>query len=103
MTPVEFKIDKRYPLRLVACRIAMCLGVGGPLAFDEHDQGYPHWHEDEQKFDCKGNDWWLRKLRDNGDGTYTVSLDYRYETEERRKAMEGLAALLSSDIGLGPK
>ncbi len=96
MNNIEFTVFGRWTFRGVACRVAMCVGNTDRLARNDGEDGYPFW--DGERFDVRGNDWWLRKLREDGDAT-VYRLDYRYGfTPERQAAMAALKTWLESDM-----
>lgn len=93
--------QKRWSHRAVACRVAMCLGTGDPLAWDENDEGAPFWDADNKKFQLdSGNNWWLRFVEER-DGCMWYMLDYRYTTPERNEVIKSLAKWLESDLVFG--
>lgn len=106
---IEFKVPVRHAPRLVACRVAQCLGIGGPLAWeDEEDDGNglrtPMWKADDTD-ECGGkfqidqsNNFWLRKIRTEGDFTI-YGLNYRYQ--HNQELLEHLARWLETPFMLG--
>ena len=101
---IEFKVSKRsnWSPRFVACRVAQCIGTGDPLAWEDGDQGPPFWEPDEERWTINsGNDFWLRIVREEEDGT-VYSLNYRYSTAAgRQEALEALGKWLESDFNFG--
>ena len=57
---VTFKVRGTYSDRAVACFVEMTLGTGGPLAWDDDDNGAPFFVDD--KWVLHSNDFWLRKI-----------------------------------------
>lgn len=110
---MRFKVRGKWTDRQVACRIAMCLGIGNPLAWEAGDQGAPFWREGDQKWQIdSGNNYWLRKVGESPPDeksrqnvlTFPVrefELTYRYDTEDRKNAIEGLCQWLESDLVFG--
>lgn len=121
-----FKVRGRHSDRAVACRVAMCLGVGAPLAWEDGDEGAPFWQEDsggEGKFQLNpGNDYWLRKIDEgppdeesksrtlkNPVRTFKLSArylipmgwDWSQGDPPRLAALKGLAKWLECDLVFG--
>ena len=100
---IKFKVDrKNHSLRAVACRVAMCIGVRDPLAWEEGDDGPPFWIADEQKFQLDpANDYWLRRDKEElVNGHYT--LHYRHEgTPHKQASLQILKAWLECDLAFG--
>jgi hypothetical protein len=120
-----FKVRGNWSDRAVACRVAMALGVSGPLAWEEGDEGYPHWRPEagnEGKWDVCGNDYWLRKI-DEGEpdevskesllkhpvktfklsGRYLIPMSWDWDKGDppRLAALKALAQYLESDLVFG--
>jgi len=108
-----FKVRGKWTDRSVACRLAMCLGVGSPLAWEAGDSGAPFWHSVEQKWQVDpGNDYWLRKIDEKPVDEVskkkglkwpvkTFQLNYRYTTADREEALKGLCQWLECDLVFG--
>lgn len=111
MNELTFKVRGKWSDRGVACRIAMCLGVSNPLAWEDGDEGAPFWKEEELKWQLDpGNDYWLRKVVDGP--VRTFKLNYRYDVPlqwnyakdgepPRIKALKGLCQWLECDLVFG--
>jgi len=114
---IEFKVSKRrnWSARFVACRVAQCIGVGDPLAWNDGDKGFPLWEGEgndvsSQSTDrwnisgrwtiSSGNDHWLRVVREEED-RFIYSLNYRYTTPHRQEALEALGKWLECDLNFG--
>lgn len=113
MSELTFKVRGKWSDRAVACRVAMCFGVGNPLAWEKGDQGAPFWHEDGQKWQLdQGNDYWLRWIVEAAPDEIskkhglkylvrTFKLNYRYTTPDREEALKGLCKWLECDLVFG--
>jgi len=95
---VIIAVPKRYSARFVACRIAQCIGVGDPLAWEDGDKGPPFWEPDNDRWTLSaGNDHWLHLIREDEEFCF-YKLNYRYMTEHRQEAFEGLVKWLECDL-----
>ena len=110
---LTFKVRGKWTERSVACRVAMCLGQGSPLAWETGDSGAPFWHSDDEKWQLnQGNDYWLRKIDETEPDEIskkhslkspvrTFKLNYRYATPDRVEALKGLCQWLECDLVFG--
>jgi hypothetical protein len=110
---ITFKVRGKWSERAVACRLAMCLGIGNPLAWHDGDEGSPFWHEDDQKWQVdNSNNYWLRKIDETEPDEIsrqqalsfpvrTFKLNYRYATPDRVEALKGLCKWLECDLVFG--
>lgn len=112
MSDFTFKVRGKWSDRSVACRVAMCIGVGDPLAWNDDDNGPPYWQDGRWQLN-PGNDYWLRKIDEQPPDEIsqdlglrfpvrTFRLDYRYShTPDREKALKALCEWLECDLVFG--
>jgi len=100
---IEFHVHGKWSPRAVACRVALLIGTGAKLNWGTSavdDPTHPPWWQDD-KFQLNGgNDWWLRPMYpESDDEPPRYRLSYRYETEDRAAAIEGLKPYLEWVFG----
>ncbi len=115
----RFKVRGNWPERAVACRVAMCLGVAGPLAWEDDDEGAPFLSESagEARWQLdQSNDYFLRKVGETEPDEVSrreglnfpvqeFELSYRYASESRTpdrcEALDALCKWLECNLVFG--